>query len=120
MDTLFYDGRCPLCNHEIRWLSRAAGSGLRLVDVHDLACPEDWPGVTREQLLRRLHLLLASGEFETGLGASLGAWRHTAFGWLLRPLLWPGIRRVVGRLYERWADRRYCARYGCRVGDQHG
>ena len=34
MDTLYYDGNCPLCMREIRLLSRIADSGLALVDLH--------------------------------------------------------------------------------------
>ncbi|TDT41490.1 putative DCC family thiol-disulfide oxidoreductase YuxK [Halospina denitrificans] len=113
MDTLFYDGQCPLCNREMGYLRKAADNGLVLQDIHELVDPHVWPGVTQEQLLRRLHLLRESGDFEIGLEANVRAWSHTRIGWLLRPLLWPGIRRVIGVFYTRWADRRYCNRYAC-------
>ncbi|MEE4278740.1 MAG: DCC1-like thiol-disulfide oxidoreductase family protein [Halieaceae bacterium] len=35
-DTLFYDGRCPLCADEIEALRRIRGDELALVDVHSL------------------------------------------------------------------------------------
>ena len=118
MDTLFYDGQCPLCRREMAYLRKTADAGLALVDIHGLEDPESWPGVTRERLLRRLHLLRESGTFETGLDATVRSWGHTRIGWLFRPLLWPGIRRVAGTLYRRWADRRYCNRYACRITRQ--
>lgn len=113
MDTLFYDGRCPLCRHEMAHLRKYADQYLALVDIHALENPDSWPGVTRERLLKRLHLLRDSGKFEQGLDATVRSWGHTRIGWLLRPLLWPGIRQITDRLYRAWADRRYCKRYAC-------
>ncbi len=34
MDTLYYDGKCPLCLREIRLLERLQGGQLELVDAH--------------------------------------------------------------------------------------
>lgn len=113
MDILFYDGQCPLCNREMGHLRKAADDQLVLQDIHELDNPEIWPGTTAEQLLKRLHLLRESGDFEIGLKANVGAWSHTRIGWLFRFLLWPGIRQVVEMVYVRWADRRYCNRYAC-------
>ena len=115
MDTLFYDGQCPLCRREMDHLRKHADKNLTLVDIHELENPDSWPGVTRELLLRRLHLLRESGSFETGLDATVRSWGHTRIGWPLRPLVWPGIRRIVAKLYQRWADRRYCNRYACDI-----
>jgi len=33
-DTLYYDGKCPLCSHEIRLLKRFKGKSLTLIDIH--------------------------------------------------------------------------------------
>ena len=112
MDILFYDGRCPLCRREIRALERLQTGQLAFSDIHE---PSETatPLPAREQLLRRLHLLRADGSWAVGLEANVRAWSHTAFGWLFRPLLWPGIRTIAKAIYERWADRRYERRYVC-------
>lgn len=115
MDILFHDGQCPLCQREMKHLRERADDQLALVDIHELEAPELWPGIAAEDLLRRLHLLRESGEFETGPHATVRAWSHTRIGWLFRPLLWPGIRAIVEAVYGRWADRRYCSRYACRA-----
>ena len=120
MDTLFYDGQCPLCTREIRILQRIADTELRLVDVHSLDNPELWPGVTRQQLLQRLYLLDSEGWYWTGLYATVRTWRHTPFGVFFRILLLPGIRPLAQAVYERWAARRFCALYGCAIQpDRH-
>ena len=115
MDTLFYDGKCPLCLREIRLLRRISDDQLQLVDVHELASPEQWPGLSREQLLQRLHLLEGNARFQTGLRATVRTWQHTSFGWLFSLLLLPGIRPLANWAYERWATRRYCRLYACQL-----
>ena len=108
MDTLFYDGQCPLCAKEIRLLRRLADDGLQFSDIHRLSEPHE-PG--REQLLKTLHLKTDDGGWATGLRATVTAWRHTRLGWLFAPLLWPGLEFVASRVYRRWADRRFDKRY---------
>ncbi|XOZ34121.1 thiol-disulfide oxidoreductase DCC family protein [Halomonadaceae bacterium KBTZ08] len=115
MDTLFYDGQCPLCIKEVRLLQRIGDEDLRLIDVHSLQDPAVWPGVSREHLLQRLHLLDDWGIYRTGLRATVQTWCHTPFGFLFRPLLIPGLRTLAEAAYNRWAQRRYCHRYGCAV-----
>ena len=111
MDTLFYDGRCPLCMREVRLLMRIADSGLALVDLHSVA---DEPGQpTRLVKLTTLHLKTAGGEWLTGLDATVRAWSHTPWGFLLRFLRWPLIGSLADGIYRHWARRRYRRLYGC-------
>ncbi|WP_165856440.1 thiol-disulfide oxidoreductase DCC family protein [Marinobacter sp. JSM 1782161] len=110
-DTLYYDGRCPLCRHEIDLLGRWQTGGLNLADIHTLVPNPQHPD--REALLRRLHLRTDDGRWLVGLDATVRAWSHTPFGALLRPLRWPGLRRLADHLYTTWAHRRYQRRYDC-------
>ncbi|MEC7815788.1 MAG: DUF393 domain-containing protein [Pseudomonadota bacterium] len=113
-DTLFYDGSCPLCAREIRTLRRLQRGNLIFADVHEQR--EDSENLpSREDLLRRLHLMTWTGEWVTGLHANVRAWSHTPFGWLFKPLLWPVIHPIARRVYEGWADRRYDKKYLCAV-----
>jgi len=107
-DVLFYDGKCPLCAGEIDLLARFKRDSLTLVDIHSsdkqlLTC-----GVPSKTLLAVLHLKTADGEWRKGLDATVTAWRHTPFGWLLSPLRWPVLNRVANRVYYRWASKRAC------------
>lgn len=119
MDTLFYDGRCPLCTREIRTLRRLQDGQLAFRDIHQLSDSELPAEMNREQLLRRLHALDSRGQWHRGLEATVLSWSHTRWGWLFRPLLWPPLRPLTKRLYRRWADRRYCNLYGCPVDTPH-
>jgi len=112
MDTLFYDGQCPLCAREIRTLRKLQKGDLVFADIHAQEnCKDALPG--REAMLRRLHLLTGDGEWVVGLPANVRAWSHTRFGFLFRPLLWPAIHPVAKRVYANWADKRYDTKYAC-------
>lgn len=111
-DTLYYDGRCPLCASEIASLGRVRGNALMLVDIHD----SDGDTPPRDALLRTLHLRRADGEWLTGADANVAAWEGTARGRVLRVLRWPVLRGIVDVVYARWAHWRYRRLYGDSTG----
>lgn len=107
-DTLFYDGQCPLCAGEIKYLRRLKDNALELVDIHSPTFATHSEGLERKQMLAILHLKTDDNLWLRGLDATLRAWRHTRFGWLLSPLRWPGIKQIADWLYLRWARKRAC------------
>lgn len=118
MDTLFYDGQCPLCSKEIATLRKLETGDLVFADVH---VQNNRKGMLpeRDTLLRRLHLLTGDGYWLVGLPATVRAWSHTRLGFLFKPLLWPLVYPLANRVYCSWADRRYQRKYdchACRVG----
>ena len=109
MDTLYYDGNCPLCLREIRALQKLRDDGLQLVDAHS---HEPAPGEpTRESMLLRLHLRAADGSWLSGVDATVQAWSHTRWGFLFRPLRWPLLAPLADRAYDYWARRRFDGLY---------
>ena len=112
MDTLYYDGKCPLCLREIRALERLRDSRLKLVDVHTYEPASGDPSL--ESMLLRLHLKSEDGIWMSGIDATLRAWSHTRWGILFRPLRWPLLSGLADLAYEYWARRRfdglYCAK----------
>ncbi len=116
MDTLYYDGNCPLCLREIRALEKLRDERLQLVDVHLF---EPAPGEpTRESMLLRLHLKTADGMWLSGVDATVKAWSHTRWGIFFRPLRWPLLASLSDRAYDYWARRRFDGLYcgsACRI-----
>ncbi|MCK9503092.1 MAG: DUF393 domain-containing protein [Porticoccaceae bacterium] len=110
-DTLYYDGLCPLCSREIRTLKRLQRGNLAFADIHQRGLEETMP--SREALLKVLHLRTADGHWVVGLEANIRAWSHTDWGWLFKPLLWPGLNKLARPIYHRWAERRYQRLYSC-------
>jgi predicted DCC family thiol-disulfide oxidoreductase YuxK len=109
MDTLYFDGKCPLCLREIRMLDSLRDEHLRLVDVHSY---EPAPGEpSRESMLMSLHLRAHDGSWLSGVDATVKAWSHTRWGALFKPLRWPMLSSLADRVYEHWARRRFNGRY---------
>lgn len=133
VDTLFYDGQCPLCAREIDQLRSVRGDALNLVDIHDLAAEgsgseartgekartdgESHTGPqsaapSKDQLLRVLHLRRSDGTWLTSADANVAAWAGTSHGRTLRILRWPIVRYAVDLAYLVWAHWRYRRLYG--------
>ncbi|WOJ98640.1 DUF393 domain-containing protein [Congregibacter brevis] len=123
MDTLFYDGQCPLCAGEIAQLRKTRGESLNIVDVHDLiegtsSLSDGLPASvsasapSKDQLLRVLHLRRADGVWLTSADANVAAWEGTKHGRILSALRWPILRHAVDLVYTLWARWRYRRLYG--------
>jgi predicted DCC family thiol-disulfide oxidoreductase YuxK len=113
MDTLYYDGNCPLCLREIRALQKLRDERLQLVDIHSYNPAPGEPA--RESMLLRLHLRTADGGWLSGVDATVKAWSHTRWGFLSRPLRWPLLTPLADRAYDYWARRRFDGLY-CHSG----
>ena len=87
--TVFYDGACPLCEREISFYQRQAGSDrLCWVDVSSVPDGEVAPGLSRDQALNRFHVLSADGTLASGGGAFAALW-----------VALPGFR-LLGKVFQ--------------------
>lgn len=109
---LYYDGRCPLCAREMAFLRKFKNPDLILVDIHQLL---QLNGEEQEQMLRNLHLQMPDGKWLLGVEANVAAWSFTPIGFLWKPLRWKIWSGFIDRIYQRWADRRYCRSYTCAI-----
>ncbi len=64
-------------------------------------------------MLYRLHLKTSSGDWMSGVDATVKAWSHTRWGFLFSVLRWPLIGPLADRAYRYWARKRYQRLYGC-------
>lgn len=106
---VFHDGSCPVCRREIAHYRRLdRDNRIRWVDVAAGQEALDDAGVTREQALRRFHVIDADGTLRSGaeaftvLWAELPGWRHVARG--VRALRLTGLLDFA---YGIWAKRRW-------------
>jgi predicted DCC family thiol-disulfide oxidoreductase YuxK len=122
---VLYDGSCPLCTSEMRWLQRLDKEN-RLA-FEDIAAPEFAPhsyGKTGEQLMGAIHGELPDGRLIEGVEVFRRAYSAVGMGWLLAPTGWPVLRPLFDRLYSAFARNRTsisnllgrsCAEGGCRI-----
>jgi len=115
--TLYFDGRCPLCLREVRWLAlRARPDRLRLVDVHDDLALTCHSTPSRQEMLAMLHARTARGQWLVGVDATVAAWQAAGVGGWVSWLTWPLMRRFSVFAYQWFA--RYRHRLAALVGER--
>lgn len=107
--TLYYDGQCNLCSREIALLRRLSPESSAFADIHAITDFSRLP--SKQEMLRILHLQADSGEWFTGLDATVQIWSQTRYGIFFKFLNIPGIRQIAEWGYGRWAEKRYCRLY---------
>ncbi|MFO0960334.1 MAG: DUF393 domain-containing protein [Isosphaeraceae bacterium] len=108
---ILYDGECPFCRIEARWLEGLGGPGR--LSIEDIADPDFDPsryGRTFEELMGSLHGIYPDGRLTIGMETFRQAYRAVGLGWLLAPTGWPILRPGFDALYTLFA--RYRVRMG--------
>ena len=106
--TLLYDGGCPLCVREVRFLQardRHQRLGFVDIDASDYD-PSAHGGIGYRQAMGRIHAIDASGGVLRDVAVFREAYRLIGLGWIYRPTRLPVIAPLVDGLYSVWAARR--------------
>jgi len=106
--TLLYDGGCPLCLREVRFLRRRDRQGaIRFVDIDDQDYdPSAWGGISYRMAMARIHALRSDGTLLTDVAVFREAYRLVGLGWLYGPTAWPLFAPLVNWVYGLWAAQR--------------
>jgi len=113
---LFFDAECVFCTRIARWLAPILERrGLAVAPLQDPRVGA-LLGMTREELLREIRLLLSDGRQFGGADAAV-ALAHEI--WWARPLVWfskvPGGMGAMRSWYRSIAMHRSCAAVSCPV-----
>ena len=112
---ILFDGECPFCRLEARWLGALNRSGYLVLE--DIAAPGFDPGrygTTLQALMGSLHGVFPDGRQTLGVETFRQAYRAVGLGWVLAPTGWPLLRPVSDALYTLFA------RHRVRVGSIFG
>ena len=104
--TLLFDGGCPLCVREVRFLQRRDCQGrLEFVDI-DAADydPEAHAGISYREAMGRIHAIAGSGEVLRDVAVFREAYRLIGLSWIYAPTRWPLIGRLADWAYRAWAS----------------
>ena len=99
--TVYFDGSCPLCRHEISYYQ--AQVGAKEMSFVDVSSPdaELGPGLERAQSLARLHVRERGGQLVSGAAAFVSIWRALPrLAWLARTTLLPGVLLLLEKGYR--------------------
>lgn len=104
---VFYDGGCPLCQHEMIQLRRRdPAQRIQIEDILADDFPQRFPHIDPVQADRILHGQLPNGELIYGLDVTHKAWSLVGRGWMTAPLRWPLVRWVADKVYLWFARHR--------------
>jgi predicted DCC family thiol-disulfide oxidoreductase YuxK len=104
---LLYDGECPLCRREARFLQRRNRHGL--LAFEDITAPGFDPAIyhsTRQELMGVIHGVYPDGRIVKKVEVFREAYRAIGLGWLLAPTGWPGLHWLADCGYEWFASNR--------------
>jgi predicted DCC family thiol-disulfide oxidoreductase YuxK len=104
---LLYDGDCPLCLREVKFLSeKDAGRGL--VSFVDIATddydPAENGGIDFETAMGRIHAVLPDGSTVKNVEVFRQVYEVLGIGWIYAATKWPIIGLLVDWAYGIWAD----------------
>jgi predicted DCC family thiol-disulfide oxidoreductase YuxK len=112
---VLYDGACPFCRLEARWLGHLNRSAH--LELEDIAAPGFDPsryGCTLDELMGVLHGAFPDGRMTRGVETFRQAYRAVGLRWALAPTGWPLLRPMFDALYTLFA------RYRVRLGRMFG
>jgi predicted DCC family thiol-disulfide oxidoreductase YuxK len=111
--TLLYDGGCPLCVREVRFLERRdhrRHPGRPLLAFVDIDAADYNPtahaGIDYATAMGRIHAIADDGSVLQDVAVFRRAYALIGLGWLYAPTGWPLVAPLVGLLYRLWAGAR--------------
>jgi predicted DCC family thiol-disulfide oxidoreductase YuxK len=107
---LLYDGQCPLCLREVKFLTQKdAGRGIvAFVDIADLAyVPQEHGNIGFAEAMGRIHAVLPDGTIIRDVEVFRRVYDALGMGWIYSATRWPAIRPVVDAIYKLWAHWRF-------------
>lgn len=110
--TVFFDGRCPLCQKEIDHYQRLDHSDqIRWVDIWQNQDELETHNLTFEQTMKVFHVLDKSGGLKTGAYGFVEVWNQLPYyRWLGRGVGHLHLTAALDWLYHRFASWRYRSR----------
>jgi len=104
---VLYDGACPLCLREVRFLRGRDQAGR--IAFEDIAAPgfdASAYGLDQATAMARIHGILPNGTRIEGVEVFRQLYAQVGLGWLLAPTRWPGLRPVFDAAYRAFARNR--------------
>jgi len=104
--TILYDGGCPLCLREVRFLQDRDREQHRLafVDINDPAYdPGLHAGIGYREAMGRIHAIDDKGLVLRDVAVFRRAYELIGLGWLYAPTRWPLLEPLAEAFYRLWA-----------------
>ena len=95
--TLLFDGGCPLCLREVKFLqSRDTLKNIRFVDIDSPNYkPEFYSEISYKDAMGRIHAINESGEILKDVAVFKESYRLVGLGWIYAPTNWPLLLSLI-------------------------
>jgi len=107
---VLYDGLCPICVTEIRFLQFLQRKQPGKVDFVDISLPgydgAKYKGVSYEMAMDEMHVIDEKHEVHRGVPAFAVMYGAVGLGWLGRFMMWPPVRPLMDKSYAIFARNR--------------
>jgi len=104
--TLLFDGGCPLCLREVKFLrSRDTLENISFIDIDSPNYqPDLYSGISYKDAMGRIHAINESGEILKDVAVFREAYRLIGLGWIYAPTSWPILGSLIDQVYKLWAQ----------------
>ena len=104
--TLLFDGGCPLCLREVKFLrSRDTLENISFIDIDSPNYqPDLYSGISYKDAMGRIHAINESGEILKDVAVFREAYRLIGLGWIYAPTNWPILSSLIDQVYKLWAQ----------------
>ncbi|XP_010745652.2 uncharacterized protein At5g50100, chloroplastic isoform X1 [Larimichthys crocea] len=107
---VLYDGHCPVCVTEIRFLRYLQRNQPGKVDFIDISLPgydgTKYKDVSYEMAMDEMHVIDEKDEVHRGVPAFAVMYSAVGLGWLGRFMMWPPVRPFMDKSYAVFARNR--------------
>ncbi len=103
--TLLFDGGCPLCRREVKFLrSRDHFKKISFIDIDSPNYqPKHYSDITYREAMGRIHAITSSGEILKDIRVFREAYRLVGLGWIYLPTKLPILGPLTDLIYQLWA-----------------
>ena len=117
MIVVYYDGKCGICNKEIRYYKRIAKKGIfEWFDIASDPAPLKVYNISQSQALRRLHAIDDVGNLRVGVDAFILIWSNLFYWKPLALIISIPLLKVIAKMiYNKFADYRFRKLKHCQI-----
>jgi len=107
---VLYDGLCPICVTEIRFLQFLQKNRAVKVDFVDISLPDydetKYKNISYEAAMKEMHVINEKDEVQVGVPAFAVMYTAVGLGWMARLMMWPPVRPLMDKSYAVFARNR--------------
>ena len=105
---VFYDDKCKVCNKEVAFYKKLGVKSISWIGIHKDANKLDYKNITKENYLKKMHVIDDNNQLKTGVDAFIALWKkYKYFKYLAIIINIYPIKYFVSKIYSIFAKYRF-------------